>query len=472
VTVVTIARRLDARPQARVGVRSDSATARLASAGTTLVLLAIVYAAVSQGAYYPGQLRLATLLVLAGLAATLLATGYARSDFSAPTGAALALGAWYLVAGVFAHHVSGAVPALELLAALAATVLVVQRADEAEQRLMLAGLLGVGVALALVGWQGVAWRSAPHALEDGGLWRAASTVTYANATAGFLAVLAILAVSWVVERSRERLLLAAVSYFLIVGLAATASRAGIIAFAAGLVWMGVTTRGRVVKQMWPVVLAALIATSALLPSMVASRQPRPLLALGGLLAGAVLALIPPRAATAVAIAAAVGLALVPGLRASVGNPIGQVRKDRATVSSPDRSNELHAALRLAHDRPIAGAGPGLVDLTWNVATPVPATMHVAYAHDEYLQTLDEVGLPGLLVLVAGLAAVAAAIRKARPRTRTPATAGAVAALVVLAVHSSFDFLWHVPLIPLTAAVIVGTLLSASPAQITDERSLQ
>jgi hypothetical protein len=69
------------------------------------------------------------------------------------------------------------------------------------------------------------------------------------------------------------------------------------------------------------------------------------------------------------------------------------------------------------------------------------------------------------VLLAGLAAVALAIRKARPHTRTPATAAGVAALVALAVHSSFDFLWHVPLIPLAAAVIVGTLLPTSSAVI-------
>ena len=470
--MVTIARRIDARSCAWVGLRSDAASARLVSMGTSLVLLAVVYAAVSQGAYYPGQLRFATLLVLAGLAATLVATGYSRNVLSAPTGAAVALGAWYVVTGVLAHHVSGAMPALELLAALAATVLVVRRADPAEQRLMLAGLLGVGAVVALLGWQGVAWRSAPHALQDGGLWRAASTITYANAAAGLLAALAILALGWVVERQRERLVLAAVSYFLIVGLFATASRAGAIAFAAGLVWSGVATRGRVIKRAWPIVLAALLATAALLPSMVASHQPRPLLALGGLLAGGVLALIPPRAASAVALGAAVCLIAVPSLRTGVTNPLRQVRHDRVTISSPDRSNELHAAVRVAHDHPITGVGPGRVDLAWNVATPAPTTMHVAYAHNEYLQTLDETGIPGLLVLVAGLAAVALAIRKARPHTRTPATAAAVAALVALAVHSSFDFLWHVPLIPLAEAVIVGTLLPTSSTVITYERAHQ
>ena len=467
--VVSIARPLETRSAAWAELRSDARVARLLRVGTTLVLLAIADAAMAQGAYYPGPLRLVAVLVVAGLAVTLAATGISRSDLGAPSLAAAALASWYLVAGVLAHHAAGAMPAVELLVALAAIVLIVRRADESERRVMLAALLAVGVVVALVGWQGVAWRQAPHALEDGGLWRAASTITYANAMAGLLVALAMVALGWVVERRREQILLAAVSYVLVVGLFATASRAGAIAFVVGLAWLAVATRGRVLRRVGPVVLGAVLATAALLPSMVASHQPRGLLALGGLLAGAAVAIVPPRAAGALALAALVGFAAVPGVRATVTTPLREVRQNRATVSSPDRSNEMHAALAVARRHPVSGAGPGRVDLTWNVATPTPATMHVAYAHDEYLQTLDEAGVPGLFLLCAGLAAVGLAIRKARPHTRSPATTGAVAALVALGAHSSFDFLWHVPLIPLVAAVIAGTLLPSSSTVLTHGR---
>lgn len=467
--MVSIARPLETRAAPWPAAPSAATATRLLRIGTTLVLLAIADAAMAQGAYYPGPLRLATLLVLAGLACTLVATGVSRSDLGGPTVAAVALGAWYLVAGVLAHHVAGAVPAVELLAALAAIVLVVRRADESERRVMLAAVLAVGAVVALVGWQGVAWRQAPHALEDGGLWRAASTITYANAMAGLMVALAIVALGWVVERRREQVLLAAVSYVLVVGVLATASRAGGIAFVVGLAWLTVATRGRALRRVGPVVLGAVLAMAALLPSMVASHQPSALLALGGLLAGALVAIVPPRVAGALALAAAIAFAAVPGLRATVTSPLRQVRQSRATISSPDRSRELHAALTVARRHPVSGAGPGLVDLTWNAEAPAPATMHVAYAHNEYLQTLDEAGVPGLLLLFAGLAAVALAIRKARPLTRSPATAGAVAALVALAAHSSFDFLWHVPLIPLVAAVIAGTLLPASSTVVTHGR---
>ena len=170
-----------------------SASPRMARASTSLVLLACAYAAMPQGAFFPGQLRVAMVLVLAGLAVALIATGLLRSDLGAPTIAAVALGSWYLLAAALAHDVGGAIPAVELLAMLAATVMVVRRADENERRGVLAGLIAVGSLLALSGWEGVAWRQVPRALEGGGLWRAASTITYANATAGLLAALAVLA---------------------------------------------------------------------------------------------------------------------------------------------------------------------------------------------------------------------------------------------------------------------------------------
>lgn len=464
--MVSVARQLDTRPAGWASVPSVGTSARLARTGTTLVLLAVAYAAMSQGAFYPGQLRFTTVLVLAGLAVTLAATGLSRRDLGAPTVAAVALAAWYLLAGALAHDVSGAIPAVELLAALAAIVVIVRRADETERRGMLAGLIAVGSLLALVGWEGVAWRQIPRALEDGGLWRAASTITYANATGGLLAALAVLALGWIAENRQERLLLSAGAYTLLVGLFATASRAGVLAFAVGLGWLTIGSRGRVLLRAWPVVLGALLSTATLMPSMVASHAPRPLLATCGLLAGLAVAIAPRRVTGAVVVAAAVAFLVVPGVRTTVTSSSRQLRRDRVTLSSPDRTNELHAAVRLARNHATAGVGPGRVDLTWNVAQPQPTTMHEAYAHDEYLQTIDEVGVPGLFLLLGGLGAVALAIRRGRHVAATNAAAGGVAALVVFAAHSSFDFLWHVPLVPLAAAVIVGSLLPEPSATIT------
>jgi len=41
------------------------------------------------------------------------------------------------------------------------------------------------------------------------------------------------------------------------------------------------------------------------------------------------------------------------------------------------------------------------------------------------------------------------------RDATVLRAGAIAGLVCLALHSGFDFLWHVPAVPMLAAVAIG-----------------
>jgi O-antigen ligase len=276
----------------------------------------------------------------------------------------------------------------------------------------------------------------------------------------------VLTLGWIAETRPERLLLAAGTYTLLVGLFATASRAGVIAFAVGLCWLSVGSRGRVLVRAWPAVIGALISTATLMPSMVVSQSPRPLFALCGLRVGWGVAIAPARVSGALIIAAAVALFVVPPARTGVTSSLQKLQRSDRTTLTAERSDELHAAARLAQDHPVAGVGPGQVDLRWRVAEPRATTMHVAYAHNEYMQTLAEVGVPGLLLLLAGLGAVALAIRRGRRVVGINATAGGVAALVVFAAHSSFDFLWHIPLIPLTAAVIVGTLLSTPLATDT------
>lgn len=85
-----------------------------------------------------------------------------------------------------------------------------------------------------------------------------------------------------------------------------------------------------------------------------------------------------------------------------------------------------------------------------------------YAHDEYLQVLTETGAIGaglLLLLLAGIASAVARGRRWAPSRQL--WAGTVAGLVAFALHSGADFLWHIPVIPLTAALLIG--MSAAPA---------
>ncbi len=104
--------------------------------------------------------------------------------------------------------------------------------------------------------------------------------------------------------------------------------------------------------------------------------------------------------------------------------------------------------------PGTGAGPGRAHLTWATATGAVAIAR--FAHNEYLQTAAELGIVGLVLLLALLAAVASSLRQGRAGPAPPPVfAGGAAALVALTVHGLFDFGWHVPVIPLVAAALVG-----------------
>jgi O-antigen ligase len=168
----------------------------------------------------------------------------------------------------------------------------------------------------------------------------------------------------------------------------------------------------------------------------------------GLAATTVVAGRPWRRAWIVAAVAAFGLAAVAVSQTSVVS-------SRVTLASQDRVEEAKAALRLAAGHPVAGVGPGRAVLRW--IGPDGFHLTARYAHNEYLQTLAELGVVGLALLAGLLFSIGRDVWTARP----PATAsrelwaGVVAGLVALTVHSAFDFLWHIPAIPVVAAALVG-----------------
>jgi len=104
--------------------------------------------------------------------------------------------------------------------------------------------------------------------------------------------------------------------------------------------------------------------------------------------------------------------------------------------------------------PLAGVGPGRATLRWTGARG--GLRADEYGHDEYLQVLTDLGVIGAALVTVLLGAVTWVLWRAR-RNLPGRTiwAGAVAAATALAVHSGFDFLWHIPAIPLTVAALVG-----------------
>jgi O-antigen ligase len=203
----------------------------------------------------------------------------------------------------------------------------------------------------------------------------------------------------------------------------------------------------------PLVGAGLIMLG-LVPSIAVSSRPNPgaaLLGLGvGLMATALLTrrmqTLPwKRAMLGVAAGAVVlGALVIPALAS------------RVTVASP-RWSTWDAALRTVAEHPLTGVGPGRLVLVWRDAAG--ATHGTTLVHNEWLQLLGELGAVGAgLVLVMALVVMEPVVRELRGPHPVFARAGLAAATVFL-FASTFDFLWHLIVIPVLLAVILG---SAAP----------
>ena len=380
------------------------------------------------------------------------------------------MAAWAVLDGALVGVAGAGVGPALLLVGVVAVLLVCRRLRIEDRELLLAGVIGIGLLVALTGWLGVAGRAGSWAFQAQGLWRASSTLTYPNATAAVLAPISLVVLGRLVGTPGSvPLVLAATG--LLAGLAATMSRAGALALVVGLVvlaglrGLGVTARAAVGP-----VAGALVAMLGLLPSMPAASPPRPALAVAGLGGGLALAAMVARLRRwpALALAGGVLVAGVAGLVASGGGVgAGQtVAAARVNLASPDRTGALHAALQLVAQHPLTGTGPGNADLRWRGHDH--GSQLYAYVHNEYLQVTAELGLVGLVLLAVLLVAIARLLWRARPTGRASATwAGVVAAAAAFAVHSGFDFVWHLPAIVLTVTLLVGLVLPApdtAPAQ--------
>ena len=425
-----------------------------------LLVVALVVAIAAQGAYYGAGQRTVAVVLLLALLAALRARPWSSDDARLPpVWAGAALAAWAAVSAAVAGDITAALPIVALLAGVVVVLLAVWRLTGGQRDALAAAVVTVGVLTAASGWVGVAWRVTPWALEDQGLWRAATTVTYANAAAGLLVPLALLAIARLAARPGVPAMVAAC--LLLIGVGATLSRGGALGLAVGAAMLATLLGpGQALRAAGPPTLGAVVALAGLVPSMPANSPARPVLAAAALMVGVGVAvgalhlgsrLLGLGSAAAVLAACAV---LVVGGRG--GDAAATIGSTRLTIASPDRAAEARAALRIAAERPLTGSGPDRAVLTW---LQHDRRITSRYVHNEYLQVLAELGFVGLALLVVLLASLAWTVW--RGRLHAPSTAvwaGAAAGLAALATHSALDFLWHLPAIPLAGAALAGLVL--------------
>lgn len=346
---------------------------------------------------------------------------------------------------------------------------------------------GLSVAALAVPLIAVASRLAPGAFEPIALAelleaeRLAYPLGYWNAVAAWCAMAFCIGLAWSAHTRRPatRGLALAVLPVAGVGLYLTYSRAGIVALLLGIAAVLVAGRNRVTVAVHAI--GALVATA--LAVLVVRSQPEIadgvgseggwLVALVLLVAGAACGQaarvtlrtrmerwrIPaPRGPVAVgaALAAAVGIAIAigPSLATDAGDELaveGQPDFDhdpaaRLVTLEGIRGEAWASALRAFGSDPISGIGAGTFQFWWG--RDVAEEMGLRDAHSLYLETLAELGIPGLLALLALLGAILVGAARARRAAVRPsavaATSGLLAAYAVFLFHAGVDWLWEFP----------------------------
>ncbi len=411
---------------------------------------AVAYAALSQGAFYGRPSTTVLLLVAAAAAARLVTRRPVDRSVAVAAACWVLFAGWALLSGWWHGDMAGAAPTAALACGLAAAVVAASGLPAESRRVLVGVLLAVATIAAISCWVGVAFHLDPLALPSSGLWRGSSTITYANATAAFLVTALVLAVAL----GPPGPFLVAV---LLLGLAATMSRAGLLGLAVATIVLLVLARDRLRPHL-RVLPAVAVAFVGLLPSLPVGSAPQPVLALAGVAGGVAVLLVRGRLIALVAVVAAALLLVLPAGRGLVGHAADGIATTRLTAESAERADLTRVTAAQFRTSPLTGVGPGQLNLHYIDHTGVP--VHAQYTHDEYLQVAAESGVVGLALALAGAVALAAgAVRRPRMRRR-PTEAAALAVVAAFAVHSAFDFLWHVPVLPLLMILSV-TLLTGS-----------
>ncbi|HEX3451671.1 MAG TPA: O-antigen ligase family protein, partial [Solirubrobacteraceae bacterium] len=136
---------------------------------------------------------------------------------------------------------------------------------------------------------------------------------------------------------------------------------------------------------------------------------------------------------------------------------GDLRQRLTDPSNNGRSDLWKVAVRGFTAEPVHGHGAGTYQTLWDRERPRFA--YTVNAHSLYLQTMAELGVPGLLLLVTLIATVLVGLaRRARGPKRS--LYGALLAVgVVWAVHAGVDWDWEMPVVTLPFFAAAGLALS-------------
>jgi hypothetical protein len=473
----------------------------------------VVFFGFNAGGYFPATPAIAAIVLAQILLLRLLQARRPCEGLAPATLVAIAALAGYcaltLASAIWSHSPGRALIETDRvwLYLLALTLFGLMRADAASLGWLIRGLaLGVSV----VCLAGLASRVAPdvlHTSPDVANERLSYPVTYWNAL-GLLAALGIVLAAHLTcgleERRMVRALAAAVLPLLGATLFFTFSRGAIAGGAIGVAAYLLLGRprallGGLLATVAPTAVLIVVAYHANLldtvnpttPAAVAQGHRVGLVAFAcATLAGALrLALavgLDSRVATVVArravgrtaklasVGTAVAVAVAVGLAAGVPHALahdwsrfasgaqpkgehGDLRRRLTDPSNNQRTLLWTAALRAFADSPARGRGAGTFQTVWDRRRP--SYVYTVNAHSLYLQSMAELGVPGL-ALLAALVLVALGGLAARARGPHRSLYGALFAVgLVWALHAGVDWDWEMPVVTLPFFAAAGLGLS-------------
>lgn len=141
-----------------------------------------------------------------------------------------------------------------------------------------------------------------------------------------------------------------------------------------------------------------------------------------------------------------------------GNPGGGAER-LGSVAGQSRYALWRAAIDQSASEPLTGTGSGTFEFWWARNGTTDET--VRDTHSLYLQTLGELGIVGLALLLAFLSiALAGGARntvRAAARDR-PALAAALAGCTALCLTAAIDWTWQIPVLPVSMLLLAAALL--------------
>ena len=155
-----------------------------------------------------------------------------------------------------------------------------------------------------------------------------------------------------------------------------------------------------------------------------------------------------------------------GYPASDGDPAA-----RLSSLEGGRDEVWASAIRAFTSDPVTGIGPGTFELWWT--RDAAGAEALRDAHSLYLETLAELGIPGLLLLLALfvclIAAALAGLSEARRSGGGALAVALTAAFIVFAVQAGVDWLWESTAVSAVALLAVGCVGAATSKPLRTTR---